>query len=76
VLSSIFEASNENSLKAIPVVRVSFGDSALDAVQSIVGENERGYMLRITPAILDSPIIINNVVAAIGLPAQSSRSPT
>ncbi len=68
-LSAIFATAAEKSLKALPVVRTTFGDLALETVQDIVTENDNnGYLLRITPGDLDHTAAINATVAAIGVP--------
>ena len=68
VLASVFAASEEHDLQALPVVRTAFDDSALEQVQAIVAGNGRGYLLRVTPADLNNPALIDSIVTTIELP--------
>jgi hypothetical protein len=68
VIENVFQAMEEYELKAIPVVRPSYDDSSLEQLRAIISENERGCLLRVTPQTLNTPAIIDNVVAALDLP--------
>lgn len=67
-IEAVFEATEEYELKAIPVVRATYDDSALEQLQAIIAENERGYLLRVKPDALNTAALIDNVIEAVGLP--------
>jgi hypothetical protein len=67
IIAEVFEATQESGLQSIPVVRPHYDDSSLEQMQDIIVEGERGYMLRITPDVLDTPALIGGIVDAIGI---------
>jgi len=64
-IAAVFESTEEFGLQAIPVVRTTYEDAALDQLRAVVAENERGCLLRVTPSVLHTPQLIVNVLDAL-----------
>jgi hypothetical protein len=64
-IGTVFEAAEECDLRAVPTVRTSYDDATLEQLQAIVGESERGCLLRVTPSELHTPKLIDAVLQAV-----------
>lgn len=68
VIGEVFEATQGYDLRAVPVVRLTYDDSSLEQLRTIVSEDNRGCMLRVTPDELNAPAQIDAVIEALEVP--------
>ena len=68
LIEAVFEAARSRGLNAIPVVRVTYNQSALDVITDIVTLDHRGYMLRLANDHASSHHIITAIVDYIAKP--------
>ncbi len=67
IISETFEAMRNCDLESVQVVRTTYDDASLQQLQDIITDGDRGYLLRITPDVLDTPVFIGAVVDSLGL---------
>jgi Beta protein len=67
VVETVFESLEDCELKAIPVVRPTYDDATLEELRAVIAGNDRGCLLRITPQTLNTPAVIDTVIAAVDL---------
>lgn len=68
IIGTVYQAAEAANLQTLPVVRTSYDDASLEQLRAVVSANERGCLLRVTPEVLLSPKLIDNVVDAIEIP--------
>lgn len=68
IIGEAFEAMKDCDLQSVPVVRTTYDDASIEQLQDIIVEGNRGYLLRISPDVLDTPVFIEAVVDSVGLP--------
>src|ERR1700721_1958016 len=66
IIGEAFEAMRNCDLQSVPVVRTTYDDASIEQLQDIITEGNRGYMLRITPDVLDTPVFIGAIVNSLG----------
>ena len=64
-IATVYEATEASDLKTIPVVRTTYDDASLEQLRAVIAANERGCLLRVTPDSLNTPALINSVLAAV-----------
>jgi Beta protein len=67
IIENVFQSMEEYDLRPVPVVRPSYDDSSLEQLRAIVSENDRGYLLRITPQTLHTHAVVDSVIEALEL---------
>lgn len=69
VIDAVFSAARAHSLSAIPVVRLTYGRTTLQQIRAEIDEDDRGYLLRLTPDEIADTHRIDAVLGDLELPA-------
>ncbi len=72
IIKMAFDAARACGLKAIPVVRLTYGTAAKSEIQQIVAKDKRGCMLRVPNDQSTDATAINSTLHSIGIQAKQA----